>query len=162
MVKLFRIRRNARIQGGVIATDIAMTIDAAGVVVRGVAGTIEERVAALERRLDHSERQLDEVRESLRVETAERKAEHAQLAETLKTEVRRLEAAVRELEQASIKINARALPVVLWGILLTTVGDWLAVVWWLGWTCAAVGAALSVWAALSLWRYRTEMIAAER
>ena len=107
---------------------VAATVSATGVVGMIQTSTLMARVAALEQRVTEAERSAREVKDSLQVEVEARKdADNRRL----EGQIAGLRAAIRDLERATTEIDANALPIVVLGIVLTTIGDWIALnAWW--------------------------------
>jgi hypothetical protein len=152
--RLFQRRKPDQAATGVALTPVTVSVTPGGLVIGSRGYKLQERVADLERRLEEAQKQLAGLNDKLREEATERRAEDARLAETFRAEVQRLETLIRELEEMTTRINIRAFPVVILGIVLTTIGNLLAYNWWLGVLGVVAGLAASAWAAVAIWRSR--------
>jgi hypothetical protein len=152
--RLFRRRKQDVTLTGVALAAASAGATAGGLVIRSQGDGLQERVAELERRLEEAQKQLAGLNDKLLEDAAERRAENARLADALRAEVQRLETLIRELEETTTRINSRAFPVVILGIVLTTIGNLLAYYWWLGVLSVVAGLAASAWAVFAIWRSR--------
>ena len=98
---------------------VAVTASATGTV---TPNTLEGRIDALEQRATQIEGSVREVGHDLRLETEARKDAEVRLA----SQIDLLKTAIRDLEKVSTEIDANALPIVVIGIVLTSIGDWIA------------------------------------
>jgi hypothetical protein len=92
--------------------------------------------------------EVGKVEDKLRVEIETRNDADARLAD----QKRGLETDLRDLEKASTEIDANALPVVVIGIVLTSIGDWIACNAWVAVGSIVLGGVSSVYALVLLKR----------
>jgi Tfp pilus assembly protein PilN len=151
--RLLRRRKQVALTG-VASAAASVGVTAGGLVIRRQGDGLQERVAELERRLEEAQQQLARLDHRLLEEVAERRAEDARLADAFRAEVQRLETLIRELDEMTTRINSRAFPVVILGIVLTTIGNLLAHYWWLGVLSVIAGLAASAWAVVAIWKSR--------
>jgi septation ring formation regulator EzrA len=120
---------------------VAVTTSAAGrVTVR--AETMQARIAELEQRVTEIQGSVREIKDDLRAEIEGRKDADTRLA----GEIEELRTALHDLEKLGTEIDAHALPVVVIGILLTSIGDWIASYPWMAGIAIIIGAVASVYA----------------
>ena len=128
----------------------AVETSATGAITMAQSSTFMQRVAALEQRVTEIEGSVREVSDNLQVEIEARKDADTRLS----GQIEGLRSALRDLEKVSTEVDARALPLVVLGIVLTGIGDWLASVTWLGVASIVLGAMASVYALIILARHR--------
>lgn len=112
----------------------------------GPDATVGHRLDLVEQWLDRLDNEVDQIGADLGTETGQRKAEDMRLADELPSEIARLEREIEERDRESVQINARALPVVGFGIALSGVPENLAAWAPLGLATVLVGVALSIYA----------------
>ncbi len=106
---------------------------------------VDERIEALHQYITELEGRLNEVTHKLREETASREQVVTDLNRTLEEKTTELRRLVEEKERESAQIDARALPVVSFGILLSGIPEELASLsFGLGWIFLIVGVVAAV------------------
>ncbi len=117
---------------------------------------VDERIDALRQHITEVEGRLNEVIRKLREETASREQLGAELTRTLQEKTVELRRLGEEKERESAQIDARGLPVVGFGILLSGVPEKLATVpFGLGWMFPILGLGAAATAIAHAWRHRT-------
>lgn len=136
--------------GEVMAIGPASTADIAGRVTfklsRARGSTVEERIAVLETEVQDLDRRISRVADDLHTETDERKRTTTELARKLEHEVARLDEILREQVRATEEVDARALPILLVGLVLSTFSGEFASIWGLAIAAALVGIGTAVYA----------------
>jgi hypothetical protein len=106
---------------------------------------VDERIEALRQHITEIEGRLNEVTRKLRDETASRERVVAELKRTLEEKTAELHRLGEEKERESAQIDARALPAVGFGILLSGIPEELASIpFGLGWIFPILGAGFAV------------------
>lgn len=129
---VFRRPRHGVAHGSVaVGSAIAVSGHVRAIVKLGPDATVERRLTHREEWIARLDTEVGEAGSQLRTETAERKAEDLRLANYLDGEVARLEQWLHRLGDETTQVNARALPVIGLGILLSashtswrTTGRW--------------------------------------
>lgn len=103
---------------------------------------VDERIEALRQHITEVEGRLNTTAGLLRQETSDRAAAVAELDRTLKADLAELRRLLDEKDRDAALIDARGLPVIGFGILLSGVPETLASIpWHLGWLFPALGVA---------------------
>jgi hypothetical protein len=102
-------------------------------------GTIEERLARLEQRVQELSITQSKIAVDLQREITDRKEANQELREYVRVEVARLDHTLAEQQRATEEVDARALPVILFGALLSTFPDLLALSPWVGTFAVMIG-----------------------
>ncbi len=140
--------------GGSTASVSVATVTASGRAWHPTA-PVDERIEALRRHITEVEGRLNDVIGQLREETASRERVVAELERTMKAETAELRLLLDEQERQTALIDARGLPVVGFGILLSGVPDELASIpYGVGWLLPLVGSVVAVRVAMHSWRGR--------
>ncbi len=131
------------------ATDAASAFDSVTATVSARAwhpdAPVDERIEALRQHITEVEGRVNEVTRKVREETASREQVAADLKRTLKEKTVELRRLGEEKERESAQIDARALPVVGFGILLSGIPDEIASIpFGLGWVFPILGAGAAV------------------
>jgi hypothetical protein len=106
---------------------------------------VDERIEALRQHLTEIEARLDEAIKRLRTETSSRKVAINELNRTLRAETAELRRLVEERDRHAAVVDARGLPVIGIGIVLSGVPEALAALpWHLGWLVPTLGVAAAV------------------
>jgi hypothetical protein len=121
---------------------------------------VDERIEVLRQHITELEGRLNEVTGKLREETASREQVVTELKRTLEEKTAELHRLVQEKERENAQIDARGLPIVGSGILLSGIPDVLASIpFGLGWMVPILGVGLIVVvvavATVHWWRHRT-------
>jgi len=117
---------------------------------------VDERIEARRQHITEIEGRLNEVTGQLREETASRKQAVAELKRTLEEKTAELRRLGEEKERKSAQIDARALPAVGFGILLSGIPEELASIpFGLGWIFPIVGAGFALAGIVHLGRHWT-------
>lgn len=113
----------------------------------------DERIEALRKHLMEVEGRLNDVRRQLRDETRTREQSLAELERRIRLELGQLQQSIISRDQQSARIDARGLPVVAAGIVLSGLPDELAgFLYPLGWLWVIIAVVLCVGATVSAWR----------
>lgn len=142
------------------ATGVTSASGGATAIVSGRAwqpgASVDERIEALRQHITEVEGRLNEVTRTLREETESRERAVAELKRTLEEETVELRRLLEKRERESARIDARGLPVVGFGILLSGVPDKLASIpFGLGWIFPVLGVGAAATATVHAWRHRT-------
>jgi len=114
---------------------------------------VDERIEALHQQITKVDGRLDGVLHELRQEVADRKRVVAELQQNLGAQNAELRGLLEEDKRRSALTDARGLPVVAFGILLSGVPDELASIpYGVGWLLPALGIFFSVVAVVPAWR----------
>jgi len=101
---------------------------------------VDERIEALRGYLLELEGRLNETNRQVRSERSDRESAIARLEQALKTETTELRRALDEMDRETAMIDARGLPVIGFGIVLSGIPDELsAIPWHLGWALPPLG-----------------------
>lgn len=110
----------------------------------------------LELLVSHLTQEVDVLRDRVRQQERKQRADNDALNSRLDNLDRDVRASLQALatrtdeeRHQDIQLAARALPLIVLGIVLTGVPDGLAAAGWLGWTIAAISAVLALW--LGVW-----------
>jgi hypothetical protein len=113
----------------------------------------DERLEALRQHLIEVEGRLNEVRRQLRDETHAREQSVAELERRIRGELEQLQQSIISRDQQSARIDARGLPVIAAGIVLSGLPDDLAgFLYPLGWLWVIITVVVSVGVSVSAWR----------
>jgi hypothetical protein len=151
------LRRDATIRPNTVSAVAAVAT--ATVTVSGRVWTpsapVDERIEALRQHIAEVEGRLNEITSKLNAEREARERAVAELKQTLKEETAALCRQLEERERDSARIDARGLPVIGLGVLLSGVPDELASLpIGLGWLFPVVGLGAVVAAVQGAWRAR--------
>jgi hypothetical protein len=104
----------------------------------------------------HLMQEMDALRDRVRKQERKQQADHDGLSERVnkididtRASLQALAARTEEERHQDIRLAARALPLIILGIILTSVPDGLAAVGWLGWALAGISGVLALW--LGVW-----------
>jgi hypothetical protein len=145
--RLWRHPIDVRNQTGHAYLGVHATATAKGIV---AASGLDARIAALEQQVRELEGSVREVKGNLQVEIETRKDADTRLA----NQIGLLRTAIHDLEKVSTEIDANAFLIVVFGIVLTSISDWLASNFWVAVISVAVGVGSWVFAVLILERSR--------
>ena len=150
------LRRDATLQG-TSAVGTAMATFGAVASAEGWAwpagSPADERIEALRKHLMEVEGRLNEVRRQLRDETRAREQSLTELERRIRVELGQLQQSIISRDQQSARIDARGLPVVAAGIVLSGLPEELAgFLYPLGWLWVFVAVAMAVGVSVSAWR----------
>jgi hypothetical protein len=157
LARLLRFRKQdvnvvAPSAGVMSSSNVSATLTAAGRVWNPTA-PLDERIAALRQHIVDVEGKVNEASQQLRQETSDRQRDLAKLQETLHTEIAEIRRLIADEERQSVLIDARGLPVLALGILLSGIPDELASIpLYLGWLFPVGGVTLAVRAVSPLLR----------
>jgi hypothetical protein len=149
LLVLSRLRRR-KITGTMDAVAPGMSASGAGTAVGGAwhVGTsklsITGRFALLEQRLNALRDQVSGVDHALRTEVNDRIREIYRLRIDLNVQVARLDTSLRTQQERAEEIDAHALPIIAWGLLLSEFSDWLVAIPAIGVVGFSIGMALLV------------------
>lgn len=116
---------------------------------------VDARIEALRQRITETESRLDELTKDVSRESAERKAAIADVERKLHAEIRKLNETLEKQERDATVLDARGLPSVAIGIVLSGVPEDLArIPWHIGWILPVIGAAAAILAIVSAVRSR--------
>lgn len=114
---------------------------------------VEEQIKALRQYITEIRKQLEGVTTRLGQETSDREQSTADLEAQLEARIRELRRLLDEREYQSARIDARGLPVIAFGIVLSGLPDRLAQIpFYLGWALPIAGILLAVTAGVRSWR----------
>ena len=131
---------------------VAVTLTGSGRVWHPTA-PIAERIEALRKHISEIEGRLNEVTQELRQETSERERVVAEIGVKLNAEMIELRHLMSKQERQSARIDARGLPVIAFGVVLSGVPDELASIpYGIGWLAPALGFAAAMAAGVPAWR----------
>lgn len=115
---------------------------------------VDERIEALRQHITEVEGQLNEVTRNLREETASRERLAVELKRTLEEKTTELSRLDEEKERESAQIDARGLPVIGFGILLSGIPDELASIpLGFGWIFPILGVGAAAHTIVHAWRH---------
>lgn len=135
-----------------IASTFGVTLTASSRAWRPMA-PVDERIEALHQHITEVEGRLNEVSQQLRQETSERGRVVAELEATLKAEMAELRRLLKEQERQSARIDARGLPIIALGIVLSGIPDEFASIpYGIGWLAPVLGSAAAMAAGMRAWR----------
>ena len=150
------LRQDVNIQvkatGGSLSTGVALLGSARGCA-WDPSAPVDERIEKLLEYIAEIERQMDTVNQRLAQETSDRQQAVAELRVLLDAELADQRRLLDKREEQAAAIDARGLPVIGWGILLSGVPDRLAQIpFYLGWVFPTVGVILGLAAGVPAWR----------
>lgn len=115
--------------------------------------SVDERIEALHQHMTEVEGQLNEVSQQLSQETSKRERALAELEAGLRAETAELCRLLEEQEHRAARVDARGLPVIALGIVLSGIPDQLASIpYGIGWVAPVLGIAAAVAAGVPAWR----------
>lgn len=142
------LRRDLNVQG--VTASIGVGLGGVGTLtVSGRAwhptASVDERIEALHQHITEVEGQLIEVSQQLSQETSKRERALAELEAGLRAETAELRRLLEEQEHRAARVDARGLPVIALGIVLSGIPDQLASIpYGIGWVAPVLGIAAAV------------------
>jgi hypothetical protein len=113
----------------------------------------DERIEALRKHLTEVEGRLSEVRKQLRDESAARKQAVEELEQRIRADIREIKESIDRREKHAARIDARGLPLIAAGVVLSGVPDDLArFLYPLGWLWVIIAVAVCAGVSVSAWR----------
>lgn len=150
------LRRDLNVQG--VTASIGVGLGGVGTLtVSGRAwhptASVDERIEALHQHITEVEGRLNEVSQQLSQETSKRERALAELEAGLSAETAKLRRLLEEQEHRAARVDARGLPVIALGIVLSGIPDQLASIpYGIGWVAPVLGIAAAVAAGVPAWR----------
>ncbi len=115
--------------------------------------TIEARIDALEKRALALENEIDALSGQLQRVERENSAKLAETAAAIRAEIRQLEASFESFADQTVNMDSRAMPVILFGLILTGLAPDAARIpnrWW--WVAGVLLVVIVVFVACTIWR----------
>jgi hypothetical protein len=124
--RLLRRRADATVRAVTVGGSVGMSAAGSVSVSHRTGGTVDERLARLEQRVQDLGSQQSKTAAELQQETAERRRADAEVRDYVRSEVSRLDQLLADERSTTVEIDARALPVILLGAALGGFPDVLA------------------------------------
>lgn len=149
------LRRDLNVQGVTASIGVGLgvgTLTGSGRAWHPTA-SVDERIEALHQHITEVEGQLIEVSQQLSQETSKRERALAELEAGLSAKTAELCRLLEEQEHRAARVDARGLPVIALGIVLSGIPDQLASIpYGIGWVAPVLGIAAAVAAGVPAWR----------